>query len=154
LHFGLCSGPASHGPKGMKTIRRLSKRRVGQMFESLQRLLPALVLFPLTICQGGPVRKEMRWAVCYSDKPRVEELLDYDLVVLDSDAHPPIAALARHGRSVLAYLSLGEVANHRAYFAELKADGILLGENPNWRGSFFVDVRAPRWRQRVIGQLV
>jgi polysaccharide biosynthesis protein PelA len=124
------------------------------MLKSLQRLLPAAVLFPLTICQGGSVRKDMRWVVCYSDKPRVEEFLGYDPVVLDSDAHPPLALLARHGASVLAYLSLGEVASHRAYFAALKTDGILLGENPNWRGSFFVDVRDLRWQQRVIGQVV
>ena len=123
------------------------------MVKFLRRLLPAFVLFTLNICEGGSVRREMRWVVCYSDKSRVEEFAGYDLVVLDSDAHPSLTALTRHG-SVLAYLSVGEVANHRGYFAAVKAEGILLGENPNWRGSFFVDVRDPRWQQRVIGQLV
>ena len=61
------------------------------MVKFLRRLLPAFVLFTLTICEGGSVRREMRWVVCYSDKPRVEEFAGYDLVVLDSDAHPSLA---------------------------------------------------------------
>jgi uncharacterized protein (TIGR01370 family) len=125
---------------------------LGTMSKSLSRLLPALVLFPLALCQGGSARKPMRWVVCYSDKPRGGEFLGFDLAVLDSDAHPPLTSVA--AKSLLAYLSLGEVASHRSYFDAVKAEGILLGENPNWRGTFFVDVRDPRWRQRVIGQLV
>lgn len=124
------------------------------MLKSLDRLLRAFVLFPVAFCQGGSAEEGIRWVVCYSDKPRGEEFLGFDLAVLDSDAHPPLAVLARQGRSVLAYLSLGEVANHRAYFNAVKAEGILLGENPNWHGSFFVDVRDPRWQRRVAGQLV
>lgn len=124
------------------------------MLRSLHRLLLALVLFALAVCQAGSIRKSVRWVVCYSDKTHAEEFLGFDLVVLDSDAHPPLASMARHGRSVLAYLSLGEVARHRAYFEEVKSEGILLGENPNWRGSFYVDVRDRRWQQRVIGQLI
>lgn len=124
------------------------------MLKPLKRLLPALVLFPLAICQGGSTRKSMRWVVCYSDKPRPEEFLAFDLAVLDSDNHPPLVLLSRPASALLAYLSLGEVGNHRAYFEAVKAEGILLDENPNWPGSFFVDVRDPRWSQRVIGQLV
>jgi uncharacterized protein (TIGR01370 family) len=124
------------------------------MLRPLQRLLPALVLFPLAFSQTGSMQQAIRWVVCYSDKPRGEEFIDFDLAVLDSDAHPPLPVLAGHTRSVLAYLSLGEVAKHRAYFYAVRAEGILLGENPNWQGSFFVDVRDPRWQQRVVGQLV
>jgi polysaccharide biosynthesis protein PelA len=124
------------------------------MLKSLQRWLSALVLFPLAICQGGSARKGMRWVVCYSDKPRPEEFLSFDLAVLDSDNHPPLALLSRPARAMLAYLSLGEVGNHHTYFEAVKAEGILLDENPNWPGSFFVDVRDARWARRVIGQLV
>jgi len=124
------------------------------MVKSLRQLLPALVLLPLAICQGGSARKGIRWVVCYSDKARAEEFLAFDLAVLDSDNHPPLALLSRPAKAVLAYLSLGEVGNHRAYFEAVKAEGILLDENPNWPGSFSVDVRDPRWPQRVIGQLV
>jgi polysaccharide biosynthesis protein PelA len=124
------------------------------MLKSLQRLLASLVLFPWAICHGDSTRQRIRWVVSYSNKPRAEEFLGFDLAVLDSETHPPISPLSRPSRALLAYLSLGEVGNHRSYFEAVKAEGLLLGENPNWPGSFFVDVRDPRWSQRVIGQLV
>ena len=124
------------------------------MLKSGYRLLLALGLGPFAVCLAGPSHEGFRWVVCYSDKPQVVEFQSFDLAVLDSDTHPPLGGLARDGTSLLAYLSLGEIGNHRAYFEAVKAEGILLGENPNWPGSFFVDIRDPRWQRRVIGQLV
>ncbi|MBV9507860.1 MAG: endo alpha-1,4 polygalactosaminidase [Acidobacteriia bacterium] len=118
------------------------------------RLLLALVIAPIFGFAAGSTPAPLRWVVCYSDKPRPEEFREYDLVVLDSQSHPPLARLKRPGRTLLAYLSLGEVSKERPYFMEAKREGILLGENPNWAGSYFVDLRSRLWLRRVLEQLV
>jgi polysaccharide biosynthesis protein PelA len=115
------------------------------------RLLLLFVVASLAACPAGAA---FQWAVCYSGNAAVEEFHDFSLVVLDSDTHPPLDLLHRRGRDLLGYLSLGEVERHRPYFAAVQAEGLLLGENPNWHGSFYVDFRDERWRQRVIRQLV
>lgn len=95
-----------------------------------------------------------RWVVCYSDKVRVEAFAAYDLVVLDDRYHPPLAPLLAAGKDVYGYLSLGEVEERQPYFAAVQHEGLLRGENPNWKGSFFVDWRDPRWERRVLNQLI
>ena len=115
------------------------------------RLILALAL---ALIYTSPAGAGFRWAVCYSGNCAAEELYEFDLVVLDTDTRPPLGLLGRRGRDVLGYLSLGEVESNRAYFKRVKADGMLLGQNPNWPSSYYVDFRDPRWRQRVIGQLV
>ena len=118
------------------------------------RLLVVLAIAPIFSIAAGSTPAPLRWVVCYSDKPRPEQFREYDLVVLDSQSHPPLAALKRPGRILLAYLSLGEVAKDRPYFMEAKREGILLEENPNWAGSHFVDLRSSLWLRRVLEQLV
>jgi hypothetical protein len=99
------------GAKETSSVRRLSRDELLSMLKSLRRWLSALALFPLAICQGGSARKGTRWVVCYSDKARPEEFLAFDLAVLNSDNHPPLALLSRPARAMLAYLSLGEVGH-------------------------------------------
>lgn len=55
---------------------------------------------------------------------------------------------------VLGYLSLGEVQRDRGWFREVQGMGILLGENPNWPGSYYVDVRNAEWPTLVKAKLV
>lgn len=94
------------------------------------------------------------WAVCYTGNVSPEQLHTFHLIVLDSDTHPPLDLLRGHGRDLLGYLSLGEIESHRTYFEAAKAEGLLLRENPAWPGSFSVDFRNPRWRRRVMQDLV
>lgn len=94
------------------------------------------------------------WAVYYADKAAPIEFVDYTLVVLDATYHPPLEPLKNMGKRLLGYISLGEVENWRPYFAAVKAEGLTLGENPHWKGSFSVDVRDPRWTARVLDQLI
>jgi uncharacterized protein (TIGR01370 family) len=96
----------------------------------------------------------MRWAVYYGDEARPEEFRDYGLIVLDSDHHPPIESLVARGATVLGYVSVGEINQHRAGFAAVKQMGVLLAENPNWSGSYYIDVRDPRWQSVVIDEVV
>ena len=54
------------------------------------------------------------------------------------------------GKTLLGYISIGEVESKKAHFARAKAAGILAGENENWKGSYFVDVRDRRWSDQVL----
>jgi polysaccharide biosynthesis protein PelA len=95
-----------------------------------------------------------RWVVVYSEKPAIDEFRDYGLVVLDSIHHPPIRPLLEQKKTVIGYISLGEVENYRDYFKAVEKEGILYEKNPNWPDSRFVDVRDTRWTKRVIEELV
>lgn len=113
------------------------------------RLLPLVLTLP--VAASG---NEIPWVVYYSDQAGINTFNPYRLVILDSDRHPPVRLLTARGKTVLGYISAGEVESRRAYFDAVRAEGILLQENKNWPGSFFVDVRDSRWRRRVVDELV
>ncbi|MBM3549004.1 MAG: endo alpha-1,4 polygalactosaminidase [Alphaproteobacteria bacterium] len=96
----------------------------------------------------------MPWAVYYANDLPPNAFYGYDFLVFEAEAHPPLEPLIDRGKKVVGYISLGEVEQFRSYFAEVKAEGILRQENENWKGSFFVDVRDPRWTKRVVEELV
>jgi uncharacterized protein (TIGR01370 family) len=118
---------------------------------------PSAFLVPIIVLVGASVFVESspsRWAVYYAATAEPIAFAPYATVVLDADRHPPIGPLVERGKTVLGYLSLCEVADHRSYFADLRAEGLLLGENPTWKGSHYVDVRDVRWTRRVIEDLI
>ncbi len=94
-----------------------------------------------------------RWTVYYSDRAQPAEFRGYDLVVLDSSRHPAVEPISRNGATVLGYLSLCEVERNRDWFEAVRDEGLLLGEKPDWPGSYLIDIRDARWRQLVIKQL-
>lgn len=95
-----------------------------------------------------------RWAVYYAAAAPAEAFLSYDLVVFDPDAHPALPPLIERGVTVLGYVSVGEVATYRRYFEVLRTQELLLDENPNWPGSFAVDLRDPRWTARLVTEII
>jgi uncharacterized protein (TIGR01370 family) len=95
-----------------------------------------------------------RWVVVYSEKPAIAEFRDYGLVVLDSIHHPPIRPLLEQKKTVIGYISLGEVENYRDYYKAVEKEGILYEKNPNWPDSRYVDVRDVRWTRRVVEDLI
>jgi endo-alpha-1,4-polygalactosaminidase (GH114 family) len=112
-------------------------------------LLVLLLLFPL-LAQA----QQLRWVCYYAADAPVSTLTKFDLFVFDSDAHPAIAPLKERGKTAVGYLSIGEVNSTRAYFADVKTQNLILTENKNWKGSFFVDVRNPLWTQRILEDLI
>ena len=118
------------------------------------RWSPKLLIPLLSYGLVGSSPPKTRWAAYYSDQARPEEFSGYDLIVLDSDRHPPLGALATGGSTVLGYLSVCEVERHRAWFAELVRSGVLIGEKTEWPGSYYVDIRNATWRATVTGRLV
>ncbi len=110
-----------------------------------------IILIPMWLLGGSADEK---WVVYYSDKAPIEAFNPYSLIVLDTDYHPPLRALKERGKTLLGYISLGEVEKYRHWYKDVKKEGILLKENENWPGSFMVDVRDPRWTKRVIEKLI
>src|SRR5262245_38600002 len=97
---------------------------------------------------------QTRWAAYYSNSAPIPEFDGFSLLVLDSDHHPALQYLLGQGKMLLGYLSVGEVERNRSYFAAVRSENILLQENRNWAGSYFVDVRDPRWSKRVLEELI
>lgn len=95
-----------------------------------------------------------KWVVYYNDQADVSEFSAYNPIVLDSDYHPNLLGFIQRKKTILGYISLGEVEKERSYFNAVKNEGILLEENQYWPGSFFVDLRDPRWTKRVIEELI
>ena len=96
----------------------------------------------------------MQWLVYYSDKAPAEAFDGYGLLVFDSLNHPPLGPFSGSGKTLLGYISLCEVREGRSYFEDVRADGVLLHENANWKGSHLLDIRNPLWRRRVVEQLI
>jgi polysaccharide biosynthesis protein PelA len=115
--------------------------------------LPLLRLLALSVAVPALICARSRWIVYYSDQVAAEELRDYSLLVFDSGRHPPLPPLAARKKILLGYLSLGEVNAQCPYFPSALQAGFLLGENPAWPGSRYVDVRDRRWRELVVGKL-
>ncbi len=117
------------------------------------------LLLSLTLVIGGfalptSARQPEKFAVYYAASAPIEVLSPYGLLVLDSDAHPQLEPLLARQKMLLGYLSLGEVSTSRSYFHEVADNHLLIAENPNWQGSYTVDIRNPLWQKRVVEQLV
>lgn len=101
-----------------------------------------------------PIVTQKPWAVYYTDKLPVSAFDPYDLIVFDAQEHPQLKPLSDRGKTLLGYLSLGEIEKIRPHYRAVKSQNILLNENKNWPGSYFVDVRNKFWAKRVIEELI
>lgn len=102
----------------------------------------------------GQAIAPIKWVVYYANELPASAFEDYDLLIFDHEAHPDLTPLKDAGKQVFGYISLGEVAQDRPYYADIKALGILRDENTSWPGSYFIDVRDSRWVKMVIEELV
>ncbi len=121
------------------------------MIAWLAMSLAALLLIKPTSLFAGQLSP---WAVYYHNSLPPEAFDSYSLVVLDSDAHPDISPLLESGKTVLGYISLGEVAEYRSWYKEVENKGLLLRENQFWPGSYLIDLRDQRWTKKVIEELI
>ncbi len=100
---------------------------------------------------GPAAAADPPWIVYYGDTAPVTAFAPYRIVVLDADHYPkPLRAIAAQGSLLLGYISMGEVENHRAHYQATVGAGITLDENPNWPGSYYVDVRSPAWTKLTV----
>lgn len=98
--------------------------------------------------------KQVRWVVYYGADAPFSVFEPFEVVVLEAEHHPSIHILKEQGKTLLGYLSLGEAESYRPYFNALKSENLLLMENENWRGSFFVDMRNKQWTARIIEEVI
>lgn len=126
---------------------------------SARARLPLLASFALTYAairqplDAAAGTRDPRFLVCYS-RDDLAGIQHYDLAVLDSDIDADLSGRRNPGAILLGYLSLGELHRGRRYFPDVSRDGVLFDANPNWPDARFVDMRAARWRDRIVTQLV
>jgi polysaccharide biosynthesis protein PelA len=123
------------------------------MFASIGWAAPKEISASIQVT-SKPVLHYKPWLTYYSDKARVNEFESFDLIVFDADTHPPVKPLIDRGKTVLGYISAGEVEKYRPHYSAVKKQGILHQENKDWPGSFYVDMRSPLWVKRVIEDLI
>ena len=61
----------------------------------------------------------------------------------------------RAGRKVIAYLSIGEAEDYRAYWRgswRTNPPAFLLGENPEWKGNYRVKYWQPEWQRLILAE--
>ena len=114
--------------------RRGSGRAVAACAARIRGAIAALITTVAAfVVTAAPVSTEAAeaqpWVVYYSDTAPSSAFEPYRLIVLDSHHHPPLRPLSDRGKTLLGYLSLGEVNEGRDYFVEVKAQGFLLQEN-------------------------
>ncbi|WP_412067565.1 endo alpha-1,4 polygalactosaminidase [Rubrivirga sp. IMCC43871] len=132
---------------------------------SSTRLLAALVVV-LSACGTPPpkapveVSRESRraalhvagsFAAILSERAELDDLADFDVVILDPDAYESedLSALRGAGVVTLGYVNIGEIEDWRSH-AQSVDPAWVLGENPAWPGHQFVDARQPGWRRLVV----
>jgi uncharacterized protein (TIGR01370 family) len=116
-------------------------------------MLCSLFTTLFSLCQGAEIPPK-KWVVYYGPNLPPETFSDYQLVVLDPDHHPEIGLLLEQGKTVLGYISLGEVSKTRKYYQDVEKEGILYSVNPHWPESRYVDMRSNKWVSRVIEELI
>ena len=91
----------------------------------------------------------LKWLSFYGEYADETLLAAYDLAILDPGYRGSIGEIADQGTRVFGYVSIGEVRSADAGFAHVDRTA-LLTENPNWPGTWIIDVRAPAWRQYLL----
>jgi len=92
--------------------------------------------------------------VYYAKQAPVSSFYDADLMIFDNETHPPLRALADRGKTLLGYISIAEIEKTRHYFEEMERAGAIIGPNPNWQDSYYVDIRNKKWIKRLITDLI
>ncbi len=89
--------------------------------------------------------------IYYGDNASINYLNHFKVIVLDPDHYNYVFGLKpfKYG-----YLSIGEVENFREYFKFVKKWNIFIGENPKWKGSYYVDLTNGKWQDFVVRYLI
>lgn len=120
----------------------------------LKKTVMAILIGLGIIPSKGDTAHLQKWAIDYSKSINISELKPYKIIILDSDVDPIVESLRKENKEVFAYLSLGEISNNRSYFNMAKQHDFLLKENPNWPGSYVVDIRNPNWTKILIEAII
>ena len=103
---------------------------------------------------ANPLGSVRRWFIFLNyDLSKIkldaDRLSSYEMAILDPDVHPPFELFSKK-TILMAYVSLGEAEDYRSYWTNLKDYSWILGENENWKGNFYADVRDPAWHAIIL----
>ncbi len=102
---------------------------------------------------GIHAAEPMAFYVNYSAKVPTAPLVAHALSIVHPDATVDLAAAHRAGATVLAYLSIGEVAGDAPYRTEVVRRRLpFAGHNPVWN-SDLIDLTDPRWGEYLVDEL-
>lgn len=90
------------------------------------------------------------WAVYYGSTAPPDTFAPYSLVVLDPNYPFSLKDITTRGAMALGYVSVGEFSTTGRFARALTDKSALVSENPNWPGSFVVDLRVPSWRRYIV----
>ena len=103
--------------------------------------------------------KARSWIAYYptqfpKDQAALEALRSFGLIVMNAEHKEYVKQVKSGHNKVLAYVSVGEVGPQHPWMPYLQAHGMLLQENPAWKGNYVVDLRQKQWRQYVIQRVI
>lgn len=119
------------------------------MTDALFRLLN--YFFPLLFLFNGPI---LPWVVYYGDQAPPDTFQSYNPIILDSAHHPALKSLLEDKKTVLGYLDLAEAEERLDWFAQIKEMGILINENPEFPGSWSIDIRNKLWSDFLLNKII
>ncbi len=110
----------------------------------------ALGLVPMDAALAS---EPLAFYVNYSARVPTAPLVAHPLSIVHPSATVDLEAAHRVGNTVLAYISVGEVASDAPYRAEITRRGLpLAGRNAVWK-SDLIDLTDPRWAEFLVGEL-
>ena len=112
------------------------------------------ILFLLLTASGYSIEVPFPWVVYYNDQAFTEDLISYNPIILDGNLHPAIDPLLQLKKEVLGYVDMTEVSESEAWFADVKKRGLIIEENPNWPGSWTVDIRNEFWKKLLLRRII
>lgn len=133
--------------------RQFSLRAVVRFFSRHARAIAVGALASVAHAQGAesaPAGPSV--ALFYGANPPVQQLSAFDVVVVEPDAQFDPRAHAKTHPAWFAYVSVGEVNAHRAYFSSMPP-AWLSGVNEAWR-SQVVDQTAPGWPTFFVDKVI
>ena len=112
-----------------------------------------LILYFCHWLNPAPVEK-FPWLVYYGKQIPELDLNLYNPIVLDPQTEINVHALKVKEKEVLGYLALTEVSPHNEWFTVIKERQLLIKEDPDWPGSWMVDIRNPFWEKLLIEEVI
>lgn len=120
----------------------------------LRLFLPLLLTTACSTNNAKVLDKIIDWFILldYNSKESLvdsKQLKAFQMGILDPVSHPDFTNFNKKFIAI-AYLSIGEAADYRDYWEEIKTCSWILSPNPNWPGDYYVDVRSPRWQEIIL----
>lgn len=103
---------------------------------------------------NAPVAKPLHWVVYYGQKAPSSAFDGYQVIVLETVRNLPARDYVNNSKTVLGYISLGEVHETRWYFSDAEKASMLMAPNANWPQSRMVDMRNPEWARLVVEEII